>query len=103
MKTIKKPFGYLLAISIGFLLGCSVKGSQNNAPESLLIQNGFISYTDTIPGTDISFEMVPIRGGEFLMGSPANEPGRDADEGPAHTVKVDPFWMGKFEVTWDEY
>ena len=60
-------------------------------------------YTNTIHGTDVSFVMVPIRGGEFLMGSPANEPGRKPDEGPQHKVKISPFWMGKCEVTWNEF
>ncbi len=61
------------------------------------------AYTQTIPGTDVKFEMVPIPGGEFLMGSPPNEADRKPDEGPQHKVKIDPFWMGKYEVTWDEY
>lgn len=60
-------------------------------------------YVETIPGTDVKFEMVPIPGGTFKMGSPANEPGRSDDEGPAHLVAIRPFWMGKYEVTWDEY
>src|SRR5262249_14679663 len=47
--------------------------------------------------------MIPIPGGTFLMGSPAGEKGRKPDEGPQHPVTVKPFWMGKFEVTWDEY
>lgn len=63
----------------------------------------FTSYTQKIPGTDISFDMVAIPGGTFTMGSQASEKGRDNDEGPLHTVKVDPFWMGKHEITWDEY
>ncbi len=60
-------------------------------------------YTETIPGTDVTFEMVPIPGGTFVIGSPDSEAGRQASEGPQHTVQVQPFWMGKFEVTWDEY
>jgi formylglycine-generating enzyme required for sulfatase activity/mono/diheme cytochrome c family protein len=60
-------------------------------------------YKVTIPGTDVTFEMVPIKGGEFVMGSPEGEAGRKPDEGPQHKVKVEPFWMGKFEVTWNEY
>ena len=60
-------------------------------------------YTDTIAGTQITFDMIPISSGEFLMGSPASEPKRKPDEGPQHKVKLDPFWMGKCEVTWDEY
>ena len=60
-------------------------------------------YTNTIPGTKVKFAMVPIPGGEYLMGSPAAEKSRNADEGPQHKVKIEPFWMGRCEVTWDEY
>lgn len=49
------------------------------------------------------FEMVYVPGGEFLMGSPESEAGREANEGPQHKVKVGGFWMGKCEVTWDEF
>lgn len=37
------------------------------------------------------------------MGSPDDEPGRNDDEGPQATVRVNPFWIGKYEVSWDEY
>ena len=60
-------------------------------------------YKTTIPNTDVSFEMVPIPGGEFVMGTPDSESGRRNDEGPQHKVRIDPFWMGKYEVTWNEY
>jgi formylglycine-generating enzyme required for sulfatase activity len=60
-------------------------------------------YSETIPNTKITFEMVPIPGGTFTMGSPANEAGRQADEGPQHKVTLKPFYMAAREVTWDEY
>ncbi len=47
--------------------------------------------------------MVAVQGGEFVMGSPDGEPGRDADEGPQRRVRVAPFWIGACEVTWQEY
>jgi formylglycine-generating enzyme required for sulfatase activity len=37
------------------------------------------------------------------MGSPDSEPNRKPDEGPQHKVKIEPFWMGQYEVTWNEY
>ena len=49
------------------------------------------------------FAMVPIPAGEFLMGSPATEAKRHPDEGPQVKVKLDAFWMGATEVTWDLY
>ncbi len=61
------------------------------------------SYKETIPGSTVSFEMIAIPGGRFLMGSPSTEPGRKDDEGPQHEVEIRPFWMGKCEVTWDEF
>ena len=51
----------------------------------------FTAYKHTVPGTDVAFEMVPVKGGEYEM----TVPGRRA--------KVDDFWMAKFEVTWEEY
>lgn len=63
----------------------------------------FTAYTNTIPSTVVSYEMVPVAGGEFMMGTPVTEKGRSDDEGPQRKIKVEPFWMGKFEVTWDEY
>lgn len=61
------------------------------------------SYIETIPGSEVTFEMVPIPAGTLTMGSPDKEEGRKADEGPQHEVSVRAFWMGKTEVTWDEY
>lgn len=61
------------------------------------------NYDTKVPKTGIPFSMVAIKGGEFLMGSPTSEPKRNDDEGPQVKVKVKPFWMGKCEVTWDEY
>ncbi|MBO5438645.1 MAG: formylglycine-generating enzyme family protein, partial [Thermoguttaceae bacterium] len=72
-------------------------------------------YTEVIAGTEITFDMVPIKSGTFMMGATEDELdeyGVDADEylgidnaaeGPQHEVKVDAFWMGKCEVTWAEY
>ena len=49
-------------------------------------------------------EMLFISGGEFVMGS---DPETDADsqgaEQPAHRVQVNDFYIGKYEVSFDEY
>ncbi|HEX4412633.1 MAG TPA: formylglycine-generating enzyme family protein, partial [Lacipirellulaceae bacterium] len=71
---------------------------------SVKIDDGYmVPYVEKIPGTDVTFEMIPVPGGEFLMGSPDSEPGRSKDEGPQVRIKVEPFWIGKCEVTWGEY
>lgn len=66
-------------------------------------QDSMKAYTDVITGTGVEFGMVPIPGGEFLLGSPAGEDDRESNEGPQRKVTVSPFWMGQHEVTWDEY
>ncbi len=73
------------------------------AKSSAVSESEMKPYTNTISGTQVSYRMTPIKGGEFVMGSPAAEPGRKPDEGPQHKVKIAPFWMGTCEVTWNEY
>ena len=60
-------------------------------------------YEETIPGTIVKFALVPIPAGTFVLGSPAGEQGRRADEGPQRKISLPAFWMGKCEVSWDEY
>jgi hypothetical protein len=36
---------------------------------------------NVLGGADVSFKMMPVPAGKFLMGSPASEPHRSADEG----------------------
>ena len=60
-------------------------------------------YAEVIEHTELTIDMVPIPGGEFLMGSPDDEDDRSDDEGPQRKVQIAPFWMGKFEITWDQY
>ena len=69
------------------------------------IAQNFSAYEQTISGTGITFKMVPVTGGQFTMGSPATEQGREPDENQK-TVSVSSFWMAEAEVTfaeWDAY
>src|SRR5204863_2338251 len=48
----------------------------------------------------LGMKLALIPTGKFLMGSPANEPGRQEHEGPQHEVTLTrPFYMGVHEVT----
>lgn len=60
-------------------------------------------YTEEIPGTEVSFEMILLPAGSFTMGSPESEEGRNPDEGPQKEVSLDAFYMGKYELTWDVF
>ena len=49
-------------------------------------------------------QMVVLPAGDFIMGSPRNEKGRDGDEGPRHRVTIpEPFAVGVYEVTFEEW
>lgn len=66
-------------------------------------QGYMVPYKVKIPGSKVEFIMVPIPGGKLRMGSPNSESDRRADEGPQFEVNIEPFWIGKHEVTWAEY
>jgi len=51
----------------------------------------------------ITLDMVAISGGSFVMGSPHTEAERMDNEGPQRTVKISPFFIGKYEVTQEQY
>ena len=61
------------------------------------------SYTQAIPGSDLSIDFVAIPAGSFMMGSPEAEEGHQADEGPKREVSISSFWMSSLEVTWDQF
>lgn len=63
----------------------------------------FSAYQQTLAGTDQAIAMVPVAGGSFTMGSPDDEAGRSPAEGPTHEVTVGDFWMGQYEINWQQY
>ena len=44
------------------------------AAQDAKIESEMKSYVQSIPGTDVKFDLVPIRGGSFTLGSPAGLP-----------------------------
>lgn len=101
----------VLPLACGLAVGATradeVKGIAHEDPaerRSVATDQGFMfAYEQQIPGTDVTFDMVPIPGGTLLLGSPDSEAGRGDDEGPQARIRVAPFWIGKCEVTWAEY
>ena len=63
----------------------------------------FKAYQQTIPGSTLQIKMVPVNGGNFLMGSSNKEKNRETDEGPQRNVSISSFWMGAFEISRDEF
>lgn len=67
------------------------------------VTDSFKTYGQTVPGSTLSFKMVPIPAGSFLMGSGTAETGRKSDEGPQKEVSIAAFWMAAFEVSRDAF
>lgn len=61
------------------------------------------SFTQQIPGSNISFLMQPIPAGSFTFGSQQSDKLKETDETPAHKINLPAFWMGAYEVTYEEY
>ena len=67
-------------------------------------EEGFmVPYFVNIPDIGVSIEMIPVSGGIVQMGSPANEPGRNPQDEGQRLVRIEPFWIGKYEVTVAQY
>jgi formylglycine-generating enzyme required for sulfatase activity len=73
-----------------------------NSVNSQTATNLLIEKTVIIPGTVVSFNVKQIPAATYEMGSPNSEIGREDDEGQ-HTVQLDTFWIGTYEVTFDEF
>jgi formylglycine-generating enzyme required for sulfatase activity len=65
--------------------------------------NNFVGYRQNIPGSSLSFKMVPINSGKFLIGSPSAEKNHAGDESPQKNIQLSAFWMSAYEVTRDEF
>ena len=99
---ISLPLIFIIPI---FFSGCSDRVEENNTHE------GYIPYppppSSSLPAKEqkkIDLEYFSrIEPGEFLMGSPSEEPGRGGDE-KIHSVKITrPYYISKFEVTVKEW
>jgi formylglycine-generating enzyme required for sulfatase activity len=80
-----------------------VTNGRQHPELSLRFSGAAAAYLGSRTGSEPTpVAMVRINGGTFIMGSPANEPGRNGDE-VQHRVTVSSFYMGKYEVTQKEY
>jgi formylglycine-generating enzyme required for sulfatase activity len=93
-----------LVVLVSAAAACAAERSVLEIPEAVAsTEKEMKPYAEQIEHTDVTIDLVPIPGGKFVMGSPASEKHRGEDEGPQVEVEIDPFWMGKYEITWDAY
>ena len=61
---------------------------------NILFQNFDKSnYSEKIPNSDLSIEMIFIQGGEYTMGNKNSNV----------NTQISSFWMSKYEITWEIY
>ena len=79
--------------------------ASSDAFSSLLAGSGQSARDQLSDGSDCRFcpEMVVVPAGNFIMGSPDYEPGRDAGEEQLSVLIGRPFAVGKFAVTFNEW
>lgn len=65
--------------------------------------SSFRTYVQAIPSSNLKSKMVAVPAGTFKMGSADADKQKEADETPQREVSVDAFWMGAYEVTYDEF
>ena len=84
---------YFLAAALPLCWICLARAADHPAPivipeSEAQTEAEMKPYTELIEHTDARIDMLPIKGGRFLMGSPEGEKGRYPDEGPQHEVEI---------------
>ncbi len=102
----KQQFIFVLAVLVSLILAglliiaCSNAGAGDGGQEKEYEASPPAVQATPRPVSAGLVKMVEIPAGEFFMGSPLNEPGRDSNESRQHWVTISrPFFMGATEVT----
>ncbi|MEX1184371.1 MAG: SUMF1/EgtB/PvdO family nonheme iron enzyme [Gemmatimonadota bacterium] len=92
MRSVVASFPLTVAVAVS---GCATAASVETAPADRTVAPvvSLQPYTDTVPGSLITFEMIPLPGGTVEVPAGAG----------ARTVDVEQVWIGRTEVTWDAY
>lgn len=91
------------AVLVGALAGCSQSPTSRSA-RTHARKRDLPEETALVLPRGQSIRMRLIRPGRFTMGSPADETGRDSDEGPQRVVTItQPFYIAVTEITQAQY
>jgi formylglycine-generating enzyme required for sulfatase activity/serine/threonine protein kinase len=96
--------GIVLIIALGESKATPVVvNTESNKEETKANQMELVKLEEEATFTAIEKEMVLIPAGNVMMGSPASEEGRSADETQHEAILMKPFYMGKYEVTQEQW
>lgn len=92
---------YFIGVFWMILVGCVSVSDGNDMADSERVFRPEKSFQ---LADGVQLEMVFVKGGVFLMGGRDDQLGRkDIVALPAHQMEVDDFWIGKYEVTDEQY
>ncbi len=91
-------------LCLGLLLlivSCAAQELKEQTADAVQFQGReVVIELPNLPNDAVPLVMVRIPSGEFMMGSPEDEWGREPNEGPQHKVIIShDFYLGKYEVT----
>ena len=82
--------GRLFILALAFACSAATGSAERSVASTVLAQSATAkAYSETIAGTLVTFEMVPVPAGTVTIGG--------------KTVPVGPFYIGRREATWDIY
>ncbi len=98
----------IAATALVLLTGCNNSEQTTVQSESVVESNSTPKIKEernlTIPLSEkVSLDMIWIEPGSFMMGSPVGELGRDDDETQHRVTLTKGYWLGKYEVTQEQY
>ena len=98
MRLENQAFGFIAFVAIAaslLLTGFVINDVSDSASreEAGISSDTLTAYTEKIPESLVSFDMVPVSGGNVQL-----KIGEEMEE-----VEVASFWIGSTEVTWDLY
>ena len=117
----KNTIAVIAAILVGALIiggAIIISGNNNNSSGSSSSTNSGSSTSSESSSTSdtanasiktftlpngVKLEMVKIKAGTFMMGSPSSELGRYDNENQHRVTLTRDYWLGKFEVTQAQY
>jgi len=101
---------FLIVLGLFSFGACATTGqnrmattTENDTTKTAVKETASAILDAKIPSTEVGFKMALIPAGSFQMGSPVTEENREEDEGPQMEVKVESFYIGVHEVTFEEF
>ena len=101
-KKIISTFTPLSIILIAGAIFYIFKKTNNNIIPEQKIFAQEININNSGDKVMVNDNLILLKGGNFMMGSPENEVQRDKDE-VLHEVIINPFYISPYEVTQKEY